>query len=104
MHHLCRPRPVERAANSSAVSEKKANPGEPVSIEQAMERLDKLVEEMESGELPLEKLITRYEEGVKLVRHCQEKLDAAEQRIKIITRDASGPTGLRDFPAANDES
>ena len=104
MHHLCRPRPVEHAANSAAVSEKKANPGEPVSIEQAMERLDKLVEEMESGELPLEKLITRYEEGVKLVRHCQEKLDAAEQRIKIITRDASGPTGLRDFPAANDES
>ena len=104
MHHLCRPRPVERAANSAAVSEKNANPGAPVSIEQAMERLDKLVEEMESGELPLEKLIIRYEEGVKLVRHCQEKLDAAEQRIKMITRDASGPTGLRDFPAANDES
>ncbi len=104
MHHLRRPRSLEHAANPAAVSEKKTIPGESVSIEQAMERLDKLVEEMESGELPLEKLITRYEEGVKLVRLCQEKLDAAEQRIKIITRDASGPTGLRDFPAANDES
>jgi len=104
MHYFCRPRAVERGAKFSAVSEKKPNSADPVSIETAMERLEKLVGEMESGELPLEQLITRYEEGVKLVRHCQEKLDAAEQRIKMITRDASGPSGLQDFPATADES
>lgn len=69
-----------------------------------MERLENLVAEMESGQLPLDKLIGRYEEGVKLVRLCQEKLDAAEQKIQVITRNASGPTGLEDFPTASDET
>ena len=69
-----------------------------------MERLENLVAEMESGQLPLDKLIGRYEEGVKLVRLCQEKLDAAEQKIQVITRNASGPTGLDDFPTASDET
>jgi exodeoxyribonuclease VII small subunit len=73
-------------------------------IEQAMERLEKLVEEMESGQLPLDKLIAGYEEGVRLVRLCQEKLDAAEQKIQIITRNAAGPTGLADFSKGDEES
>lgn len=69
-----------------------------------MERLENLVAEMESGQLPLDKLIGRYEEGVKLVRLCQEKLDAAEQKIQVITRNASGPSGLEDFPTGSDET
>ncbi|CAN5590496.1 hypothetical protein BH09VER1_BH09VER1_40950 [soil metagenome] len=83
------------------MSEKKP---ETASIEQAMERLDALVAEMEGGQLPLEKLIARYEEGVNLVRQCQEKLDAASQKIQIITRNASGPSGLADFPTGEHES
>lgn len=74
------------------------------SIESAMERLEKLIDEMEGEALPLEKLITRYEEGVALVRLCQEKLDAAEQKIQLITRKASGPDGLEDFSTSSDES
>lgn len=69
-----------------------------------MERLDALVAEMEAGQLPLEKLIARYEEGVKLVHLCQEKLDAASQKIQIITRNAAGPNGLADFPTGEHES
>lgn len=67
-----------------------------------MERLEKIVEEMEAGELPLEQLIVRYEEGMKLVKVCQERLSAAEARIEIITRDSnSGKTTVKDFaPAA----
>lgn len=76
----------------------------PPTIEQAMERLEHLVAEMESGQMPLDKLIAGYEEGVKLVRLCQEKLDAAEQKIQIITRNAAGPAGLADFPDGDDES
>jgi len=45
---------------------------------------------MEDGNLPLETLISRYEEGVGLVKFCQEKLSAAEKRIEIITRDSNG--------------
>ena len=87
------------------MSEKKSTPSSaPPSIESAMERLEKLIDEMEGDALPLEKLITRYEEGVTLVRLCQEKLDAAEQKIQIITRKASGPDGLEDFSTGPDES
>ena len=75
-----------------------------LSIEQAMERLEALVREMETGQLPLEKLITSYEEGVKLASLCQEKLDAAGKKIQIIAKNASGQTRLEDFPLAADES
>lgn len=90
---------MEPAPHHDAVTEKN-----PPTIEQAMERLEKLVGEMESGQLPLDTLIAGYEEGVKLVRVCQEKLDAAEQRIQIITRNAAGPAGLDDFSTGADES
>jgi len=69
----------------------------PLSIENALERIEALTQEMESGKLSLDALIERYAEGTKLVQICQEKLDAAEQRIKVITRSAQGPTGLADF-------
>ncbi len=74
------------------------------SIEEAMRKLESLDSEMESGQLPLEKLLGHYEDGVKLVRHCQEKLDAAEQKMQIIKRTATGPDGVEDFSEAPHES
>ena len=61
-----------------------APPASEQTFESAMERLERIVEEMESDKLPLENLLKRYEEGVKLVRVCEEKLKSAEQRIEII--------------------
>jgi len=73
-------------------------PSEPAqTFESAMQRLERIVEEMESDQLPLESLLTRYEEGVKLVRVCEDKLKAAEQRIEIITRNAAGEARLEEF-------
>ena len=69
-----------------------------------MRKLESLVSDMESGQLPLEKLLANYEDGVKLVRLCQEKLDAAEEKIQIIRRTAAGPTGVEDFSAVINES
>jgi exodeoxyribonuclease VII small subunit len=86
------------------VSEKKPAAVELLSIEEAMERLEALVREMETGQLPLEKLIASYEEGVKLASLCQEKLDVASKKIQIISKNASGQTTLEDFPLAADES
>ncbi|HEY5779577.1 MAG TPA: exodeoxyribonuclease VII small subunit [Terrimicrobiaceae bacterium] len=86
------------------MSEKKAVAAELLSIEQAMERLETLVREMESGQLPLEQLIDSYEEGVKLASQCQEKLDAAAKKIQIIAKNSSGRPSLEDFPLAADES
>ena len=55
-----------------------------------MDRLEAIVEQMESGKMMLEELIVRYEEGMKLVKICQERLASAEQRIEIITRNHAG--------------
>jgi len=68
-----------------------------ISFETAMERLEKIVEEMESGKMLLEDLLIRYEEGMKLVKVCQDRLAHAEQKIQIITRDHAGKTSVKDF-------
>ena len=66
-----------------------------------MDRLEKIVEQMESGQLPLEDLIVRYEEGMNLVKVCQERLASAEQKIEIIARNNAGKPVVKDFePAA----
>lgn len=70
---------------------------EEASLEEAMEKLDGIVREMEAGDLPLEKLIARYEDGVNLAKLCQERLDRAEERIRIIARDADGAPVLEEF-------
>jgi exodeoxyribonuclease VII small subunit len=70
-----------------------------------MDRLEEIVEQMESGKMMLEELIVRYEEGMKLVKICQERLASAEQRIEIITRNNAGKPVVKDFePAAEKES
>jgi exodeoxyribonuclease VII small subunit len=72
-----------------------------LNFESAMDRLEAIVEQMESGNMPLEELIVRYEEGMKLVKICQERLASAEQRIEIITRNSGGRPVVKDFePAA----
>jgi exodeoxyribonuclease VII small subunit len=77
-------------------SKPKAPSAEP-NFEKAMARLEAIVEQMESGKLPLEDLIVRYEEGMGLVKVCQERLASAEQKIEIIARNSVGKTIVKDF-------
>ena len=70
-----------------------------LNFESAMDRLETIVEEMESGKLPLEDLIVRYEEGMNLVKICQERLANAEQKIEIIARNSAGKTIVKEFEA-----
>lgn len=72
-------------------------------LESALDRLDAIVREMEAGELPLEALIAKYEEGIALTKLCQEKLDRAEERIRILSRDAAGNPVLEDFAGSGEE-
>jgi exodeoxyribonuclease VII small subunit len=72
------------------------------SLESAMERISEIVTSMEDGNLSLEKLIDSYEEGIGLVKACQEKLDAAEKRIQVIARDARGTVLLKEFEGQDD--
>jgi exodeoxyribonuclease VII small subunit len=73
---------------------------QPPTFETAIERLEAIVDEMESDKLPLEDLLIRYEEGLKLVKFCSEKLSDAEKRIEIITRAAGGKPALAPFDPA----
>ena len=66
-------------------------------FEAAMDRLEAIVDQMESGKVMLEELIVRYEEGMKLVKICQERLTSAEQRIEIITRNHAGKPVVKEF-------
>jgi len=68
-----------------------------LNFERAMDRLETIVDEMESGKMMLEDLIVRYEEGMKLVGICQERLATAEKRIEIITRDHAGKAVVKAF-------
>ena len=83
---------------SSKTKPREAEPN----FEGAMDRLEKIVEQMESGKLPLEDLIVRYEEGMKLVKTCQERLANAEQKIEIITRNSTGKAVVKEFEPAKE--
>ena len=72
----------------------------PPSFEQAMAKLEDIVGQMENSKLPLEDLIRCYEEGTRLVKVCNERLAAAEQRIEIITREAAGEASPASEPPA----
>ena len=66
-----------------------------ISFEAAAEKLESIVEAMESEELPLEKLLVQYEEGTKLVKICESKLQAAEKRITQLEENLEGELALR---------
>ncbi len=61
-----------------------------LSYEKALKELEDIVREIESGELPLEKSLKKFEDGVKLSRYCTKILDEAEQKITILLKDEDG--------------
>ncbi len=67
-----------------------------INLEKALSDLEELVEELESGELPLEKAMKKFEDGVKLTRSCQAALKDAEQKVEILLENA-GAEELEDF-------
>jgi exodeoxyribonuclease VII small subunit len=59
-------------------------------FEQSMKQLERIVQELEDGDLPLEKAIKKFEEGIKLTKFCSEKLDETEKKISILLEGADG--------------
>ena len=62
----------------------------PESFEDALKRLEEIVQRMESGDLALEDSLGLFEEGVRLTRVCSQRLDEAEKKIELLTRDEKG--------------
>jgi exodeoxyribonuclease VII small subunit len=61
-----------------------------LTFEQALGRLEKIVEQIESGEIGLEQSIAKYEEGIKLIQQCRTILDAAEKKIQLLAKGEEG--------------
>jgi exodeoxyribonuclease VII small subunit len=82
----------------------------PEKFEDLLARLEQIVSEMENAELPLEKLLASYEEGMRLVKACGDRLTDAEQKVEILSRavesvQGASPTepGETTGPAAGDD-
>ena len=56
----------------------------PVNYESALEELEKLVLQLEGGQLPLDQLLTGYQRGAQLLKFCRDKLEAVEHQIKVL--------------------
>jgi exodeoxyribonuclease VII small subunit len=72
-----------------------------MTFEQALAKLEEIVERIESGEVPLEESIEKYAEGVELIKKCRAILDAAEKRIQLLTKSGPGelaPAGELEEP------
>jgi exodeoxyribonuclease VII small subunit len=75
-----------------------------LSFEQAMQRLEAIVEAMQSGRIGIEESLTRYEEAMALAAHCRQVLDTAEQKIQKIQFDSGGTPKLSPFAAPEPDS
>ena len=64
--------------------EKQSTDQDDLSFEQALANLEEIIQRMESGEAPLDSLITHYQTGVKMLKLCREKIEAAEMNIKEV--------------------
>lgn len=69
------------------------------SFEQSMKQLEQIVVELESGDLPLEQAIRKFEEGMELSKFCSQKLEETERRITLLVRDGTGQTVEKPFPS-----
>ncbi len=81
-----------------------AKPPKSLKFEDAMRRLDQIIQALESGEIGIEESIERYEEAVRLAAHCRRILDEAEQRIRKIQVDAAGQLRSEPFEASEPDA
>jgi exodeoxyribonuclease VII small subunit len=73
-----------------------------VNLEKSLADLEDIVEELESGDLPLENAMKKFEDGIKLTRACQTALKEAEQKVEILLKSAGGDE-LDDFVVDDDD-
>ena len=73
-------------------------------FEEALQKLEAIVTQMEEGDLPLEETLKAFEEGVRLARYCASKLDEAERKVEKLIRDQAGKLQATSFSEEEDDS
>ena len=66
-------------------------------FEASLERLEEIVKKLETGDLPLEQSLKLFEEGVKLARACNKRLEEAERKVEILLKDRAGNLTAEPF-------
>ncbi|MDD5135914.1 MAG: exodeoxyribonuclease VII small subunit [Candidatus Omnitrophica bacterium] len=66
-------------------------------FEDALKRLEKIVEELEGGDLSLDESLEKYEEGIRLSKTCAKKLEIARKKVEILLRSEDGSVELKEF-------
>ena len=82
-----------------AKREQTKNAAAAATFEAQLGSLERIVRELERGDLPLEQSLDLFEQGVRLSRECQERLNEAERRIEVLLADGEGRTSLSAFDA-----
>lgn len=80
-----------------------SKPAKADSFEKNLERLEAIVRELEDADLPLEKALQLYEEGMKLSEVCHKQLEEAEGRVEILMKKAGGKIEAEPFEAEESE-
>jgi exodeoxyribonuclease VII small subunit len=75
---------MAKSPSSTAATSASAAPALPASYEAALQELEGLVDSLESGQLPLDQLLTGYQRGAQLLKFCRDKLEAVETQIKVL--------------------
>lgn len=73
-----------------------------ISFEKAMGQLERIVQELESEELPLEKAIKKFEDGIKLSKFCNQKLEESEKKITVLMEGQDGQLNETDRDVSKD--
>ena len=74
-----------------------------IKFEKAMQRLEQIVEDLEKGELDIDKSLEIFEEGIKMSRVCSKKLNEAEAKIEKLTRNQKGELATELFPVEDED-
>ncbi|HLV01809.1 MAG TPA: exodeoxyribonuclease VII small subunit [Acidobacteriota bacterium] len=73
-------------------------------FEEALQKLEEIVEKLERGDLALENALQLFEEGVKISQFCNSKLEEAEKKVTILLKDRSGDLKEQPFELTGNES
>ena len=74
-----------------------------IKFEEALKKLEKIIGELESGDLSLDESLKKYQEGIELARSCSQKLDSAKKKIDILSKNSKGEFELKAAEAGQVE-
>jgi exodeoxyribonuclease VII small subunit len=68
-----------------------------VKFEEALKKLEKIVEDLEKGDLSLDEALKKYQEGIELSRTCAQRLESAKKKIELLVKNKKGEFELKPF-------